>query len=360
MIDSPGTQSSIMNPATFVQDLERSKLLSEEDLSVLRGRLAETDCTGEGLADDLVRYGRLTRYQADALLSNKCKGLSLGTLEMLAPLGKGGMAHVFLASDKRTGELLAIKLLPPQKAEKYPHLVERFHREAIVGNRLNHPGVTKVQFLRYVKGVLCLALEFVPGMDLHRTISVHGHLGIAPACRLFADVAVALDHCHRKGIVHGDIKPANIMVMPREARALHQGTRSKILDFGLAIDLARPPERASLSGKGSIAGTLSYMPPEQTQPDKLPVPASDLYSLGSSLFFALTGRPPFEFVEHATPAQKIKVIRTQTPPELIDFIPTIPPQLAILMNQLLAKEPGDRPSSAANVTSTLREISGSA
>src|SRR5207302_1365643 len=116
-------------------------------------------------------------------------------------------------------------------------------------------------------GVLCLALEYVPGIDVYRTVQQQSVFDVGPASRLMSDVAVALDHAHRGGIVHGDIKPANIMVLPREHRPLHHGTRSKILDFGLAIDLARPSANASLSGKGNIAGTLAYMAPEQTYPD---------------------------------------------------------------------------------------------
>lgn len=343
--------------ASFLADLEHTRLLLPEEMQHYRETTdLDPPVTPEELAAELVRHGRLSRYQADTLLAGKCKGLRLGHLELLAPLGKGGMAHVFLANDRQTDELFAVKLLPPNKAEEHPHLVDRFHREALVGKRLNHPVITKVHFLRYIKGVLCLGLEYVPGIDIYRHVKQHGTMEIGPACRLMADAAVGLDHAHRSGIVHADLKPANIIVIPREIRPLSVGTRCKVLDFGLAIDLARPPEKASLSGKGNIAGTLSYMAPEQTYPDRLPVPASDLYALGCTLFFALTGSPPFAYESKLTVKEKIQMHRHAPPPEILDFVPTAPPELASLLNELLAKEPKQRPNSAASVASSLREI----
>jgi serine/threonine protein kinase len=318
--------------------------------------LLEPPVTAEELSIELVRHGKLSRYQAETLLKGRCKGLIMGNIELLAPLGKGGMAHVFLANDRQTNELLAIKLLPPNRAEQEPHLINRFHREALVGKRLDHPGITKVHFLRYVKGVLCLALEYVPGLDIYRQVQQTGPLAVGPATRLIADMALALDHSHRKGIVHGDLKPANVMVLPREVRRLHQGTRCKILDFGLAIDLARPPASASLSAKGNIAGTLSYMAPEQTYPDKLPVPASDLYSMGCTLFYALTGKPPYTYDGKMTVKEKINMHRHSPVPDILDHLPNAPSQLAELFSRLLAKNVADRPISAQQVANELREI----
>lgn len=343
--------------AGFLNDLEHTRLLSAEEMTHYRATTQiDPPVSPQELALELVRHGKLSKYQADTLLKGRCKGLVMGNLELLAPLGKGGMAHVFLANDRHTQELLAVKILPPTKAEKAPHLVDRFHREALIGKRLDHPGITKVQFLRYVKGVLCLALEYVPGMDIYRQVQQFGVMPIGSAVRVIADLAVALSHAHRQGIVHADIKPANVMMLPREVRHLHQGTRCKILDFGLAIDLARPPERASLSGKGNIAGTLSYMAPEQTYPDKLPLPASDLYALGCTLFYALTGKPPFNIDSKLSAREKIAMQRHSPPPEILDFIPTAPVELAQLIAQLLAKDPANRPVSAQLVAQQLREI----
>ncbi|MFT3881663.1 MAG: serine/threonine-protein kinase [Gemmatales bacterium] len=343
--------------ADFLNDLDHTRLLTPEEMAHYRASsMLEPPVTPEELAIELVRHGKLSRYQAETLLTGRCKGLVMGNIEMLAPLGKGGMAHVFLANDRQTDELLAIKLLPPNKAAKQPHLVDRFHREALVGKRLNHPGITKVQFLRYVKGVLCLALEYVPGLDLYRLVQQNGPIALGPAARLLADLALALDHSHRKGIVHADLKPANVMVLPREVRHLHKGTRCKVLDFGLAIDLARPPERASLSAKGNIAGTLSYMAPEQTYPDKLPVPASDLYALGCSLFYTLTGKPPYQTEGRMTVKEKIDMQRHAPVPDILDYLPDSPRQLTELLQTLLAKNIADRPASAQQVANMLREL----
>ncbi|HMP15838.1 MAG TPA: serine/threonine-protein kinase [Gemmatales bacterium] len=341
----------------FLQDLEHTRLLTPEEMTHYREATnLDPPVTAEELASELVRHGKLSRYQAETLLLGKCKGLMMGNLELLAPLGKGGMAHVFLATDRTTHELLAVKLLPPNKAEKVPHMVDRFHREALVGKRLDHPGITKVLFLKYIKGVLCLGLEYVPGIDVYRHVRQHGVMQTGPAARFIADLAIALDHAHRHGIVHADLKPANVMLMPREVRKNAQGTRCKILDFGLAIDLARPPERASLSGKGNIAGTLAYMAPEQTSPDMLPTPASDIYSLGATLFYALTGRPPFHFEPGTHLREKLHQLRNKPAPEILDFVPTVPKEVAEYLNRLLAKDPAQRPKTAQQVAQYMREL----
>lgn len=343
--------------ADFLNDLEHTRLLTAEEMSHYRASsLLDPPVTPEELAAELIRHGKLSKYQADTLLSGKCRGLMMGNLELLAPLGKGGMAHVFLANDRYTNELLAVKVLPPTKANQVPHLVNRFHREALVGKRLDHPGITKVQFLRYIKGVLCLALEYVPGIDIYRHVKQNGVMELGAALRLIADLALAIDSAHRSGIVHADIKPANIMMVPREVRHLSQGTRCKILDFGLAIDLARPPARASLSAKGNIAGTLSYMAPEQTYPDKLPIPASDLYSLGGTLFFALTGKPPFALDSKMSVNEKIALTRNAPVPQILDFVPHAPRELVVLLNQLMDKDPANRPATAQQVANSLRDI----
>src|SRR5690349_3929172 len=124
--------------ASFLDDLEHTRLLTAEEMQHYRENSLDLDppVTAEELAAELVRHGKLSRYQAETLLAGKCKGLMLGQMELLAPLGKGGMAHVFLANDRNTQELLAVKLLPPNKAEEVPHLVDRFHREALTGRRL--------------------------------------------------------------------------------------------------------------------------------------------------------------------------------------------------------------------------------
>lgn len=343
---------------SFLDDLEHTRLMTAEEMQHYRENSLhlEPPVTADELAAELVRHGKLSRYQAETLLAGKCKGLVLGDMELLAPLGKGGMAHVFLANDRRTRELLAVKLLPPNKAEETPHLVDRFHREALIGKRLDHPGITKVQFLRYVRRVLCLALEYVPGIDLYRHVYLNGPMKMGPACRVIADMAIALSHAHRAGIVHADLKPANLMILPREVRHLSHGTRCKILDFGLAIDLARPPDRASLSAKGNIAGTLTYMAPEQTYADKLPVPASDLYALGCTLFFALTGRPPYQYDSNVSAKEKIHFHRHAPAPDILDYDPAAPTELALLLSQLFAKDPQRRPASATMVAEKLREI----
>ena len=329
----------------FLTTLRRSRLFDAGDLDRFTGRLRPD--SARAFADALVRSGELTHYQADKLLRGRWHGLVLGPYSVLAPLGRGGMGTVvYLARDRRMTEslgdsvLLALKLLPDRKAVEDPKVLARFRREMELGRRVNHPNVVRTFAAGDIDAVHYIALEYVPGRTLRQTVGETGPLPVGEAARIFADVAAGLAHVHACGLVHRDVKPANVMVRP-DGRAV-------LLDLGLAFAPGEPlpADPAIAGGKGYVVGTMDYLAPEQARHATAVGPAADLYGLGCMLYYALTGALPF-------PAEgtkeKVRRHRLDPPPE----VASVPPGFAELVKSLMAKTPEARPASAARVRELL-------
>jgi serine/threonine protein kinase len=329
----------------FLDALRRSQLLDADEVDRLAAR--PRAATARELADALVRSGELTRYQAQKLLRGRARGLVIGPYTILAPLGRGGMGTlVYLARDRRLTEsfgdsiLAALKVLPHGKAEAEPRVLARFRREMELGWRVRHPNVVRTCAAGDAGGVHYLALEFVPGRTLRQLVVRGGPLPAGEAARLFADVAAGLQHVHERGLVHRDVKPANVMVRP-DGRAV-------LLDLGLAYSPGEqlPDDPSIVGGRGYVVGTMDYLAPEQAKDAVGVGPAADLYGLGCALHFALTGSVPF-------PAEttKQKVRRHRRDP--VPLVATAPPEFARFVQQLMAKRPEERPASAAAVREWL-------
>jgi eukaryotic-like serine/threonine-protein kinase len=329
----------------FLNILRRSRLFEPADLDRLTGRLKPE--SARHFADTLIRTGELTRYQADKLLRGRWQGLVLGPYSVLAPLGRGGMGTVvYLARDRRMTEslgdsvLLALKLLPNRKAAEDPKVLARFRREMDLGRRVNHPNVVRTFAAGDLDDVHYLALDYVPGKTVRQVVERSGPLPFGEAARIFADVAAGLAHIHERGLVHRDVKPANVMVRP-DGRAV-------LLDLGLALAPGEPlpDDPAIAGGRGYVVGTMDYLAPEQAKNATAVGPPADIYSLGCSLFYALTGTQPF-------PAQgavaKVRRHRDDPPPGVAN----VPPQFARLVQRLMGKTPAERPASASAVRDLL-------
>jgi serine/threonine protein kinase len=305
--------------------------------------------TARELADLLIRTGDLTHFQAAKLLHGRWAGLALGPYRLLAPLGRGGMGTVYLARDSRLAEelgdevLVALKILPPRVAREQERMLLRFLREIDLGKRTDHPNVARTLAGGEIDGVNFIAMEYVPGRSLQRIVGQGGRLTVGEAARVFAEAAAGLQHLHERGLIHRDLKPANIMVLPNGG--------AKILDLGLALALGEPlpDDPRIIGGKGYILGTMDYIAPEQARNATDVTPQSDLYSLGCSLYFALSGTPPFP---GGTSKDKIRRQRTIDPAPLTDMNPAVPAKLAKIVARFMAKAPNDRPWSAA----TAREL----
>ena len=261
-------------------------------------------------------------------------------------LARGGQGAVFVGR-RGAGPALAVKLL----FDRDPRAVRRFRQEAQVLARLEHPHLPRVVDLGEHDGCPYLAMELIEGQDLRRRVEREGVPPWTWSVRLLAQVARALEHCHQRGVVHRDVKPANVVVEAGSGRPV-------LVDFGL---LQRDPRRfgelsmdqlSALSVSGELKGTPHYMPPEQARGEPVG-PAADVYALGATLCFLLTGQPPFP--EQGL-VQVVQAVLSAPPPDLRQRDPSLPRELAALCQRALAKDPAQRPPSALAVAEALEAV----
>lgn len=341
-LPAPGADISIDR---FLQAIVRSQLLDEESVrQLLREAPESLRDDPPGLAAHLVKIGKLSRYQAHKLLKGAGLGLVLGKYQVLAPIGKGGMGTVFLARDGRNGPLLALKVLPPAKARRKHRSLVRFLREMALSKHLRHPHLAWTLEAGRLRGVYYIAMEFIPGQNLTKLVGLEGPLTLARAARLIAEAAEGLHHAHEEGIIHRDMKPSNIMVTPHD--------HAKVLDLGLAMmEGETVKDHRVVGGQGVIVGTMDYIAPEQTRDAAKVDRRADVYSLGCTLFFALTGQPPFPGGDSR---EKIRRHRHEAPPSLLELRPDLPATFVALVNSMMAKDPEQRPPSARAVATALQ------
>jgi eukaryotic-like serine/threonine-protein kinase len=251
-------------------------------------------------------------------------------------LGRGGMGVVFLAREIALDRPVAIKLLPPALAGS-PDLVARFLQEARTAARLAHPNIVPIHAVERHGEMVYFVMGYIAGETLAERIRTRGPLDPAAAVRVVQEVAWALAHAHQHGVVHGDIKPENIL--------LERGTdRALVADFGIArLEGATPP------GSSRVLGTARFVSPEQAAGAALDG-RSDLYSLGVTAFYALTGGYPFD-----APDAAALLLQHQTlpAPPLASLRPGLPAPLPAAIDRCLAKAPEDRFASAAELAETL-------
>jgi hypothetical protein len=265
---------------------------------------------------------------------------SLGRLdnyEVLEVVGRGGMGMVFRAVDTKLHRVVAIKALSPQLATGSASRV-RFVREARAAAAVGHDNIVAIHSVEEAGPVPYLVMQFIDGPTLQKKLDRTGELSLKEILRIGLQIAEGLAAAHRQGLVHRDVKPANIL--------LENGVeRVKITDFGLA----RAGDDASLTQSGVVAGTPMYMSPEQA--DGLPVDfRSDLFSLGSVLYAMCTGRPPFRAPSAVAVLKRVCEV---TPRPIREINPELPRWLEDLVARLHAKVPADRFASAREVSDLL-------
>ncbi|MCB9647977.1 MAG: serine/threonine protein kinase [Deltaproteobacteria bacterium] len=305
---------------------------------------------GDTLIEDATLLQGLTRG-GDPAPRDPLIGVQLDRrYKVEAKIGEGAMGAVYRGIHQAVGGEVAIKVLSVQGTDEL-HLRERFKREAKVIAKINHPNT--VQFIDYGEtedGTPYLVTEFLTGTPLDKGLEA-GPLGEIRTVKLIAQVADALTEAHRHGIVHRDIKPANIFITSKGGRG-----HVKVLDFGIA-KLLEPLDKGgggmALTAAGLALGTPTYMSPEQAF--GAPVsPQTDLYSLGVVAYHCLTGHPPFQ----GSPLKIInqhrngprRPFKTLDPPLVVDQ------RLEAIVMQMLAKDPADRPASAAEVAKVMKAL----
>jgi serine/threonine protein kinase len=268
----------------------------------------------------------------------------LGAFQVLAPIGRGGMGTVYLARDSRNQQLVALKVLSAKRAKQEDRLLARFRREMEMCQRVAHPHLVWTHEVGVYHGVYFIAMEFIPGKSLHRLVSEQGPLTVARAAHLFTEAASGLEHAHEQGLIHRDLKPSNIMVTPND--------HAKVLDLGLALMQGEEPvDCKAVGGQSYVVGTMDYIAPEQTENASRVDARSDVYALGCTLYYALTGRPPFP---GGSTRDKVRCHRSMPPPPLTHLNAAVPSAFAAVVDKMMAKQPEQRFPSAAAVRQALR------
>ena len=267
-------------------------------------------------------------------------------------IGRGGMGDVYRAEHRLMHRPVALKLINARLVN-HPEAVGRFQREVQAAAQLTHPNIVTAYDAEQAGDVHFLAMEYVEGRDLARVVAERGPLPVAEACDFIRQAATGLQHAHEAGMVHRDIKPQNLI--------LDGNGQVRILDFGLAGVGLEPPAAPSddgaaarseepLTSVGTVMGTPDYIAPEQARDARAADIRSDLYSLGCSLYFLLTGRPP-----HAgtTLLAKLMAHATVEPKAVEDVRVDVPAELAEVVRRLLAKDPNARFQTPAEVADAL-------
>jgi serine/threonine protein kinase len=258
--------------------------------------------------------------------------------EILAELGRGGMAVVYKARDLRRQRLVAIKVSDPGLASD-GEVVARFRQEQRLAVRLAHPNLVGAYDAGQVQGVPYLVLELVEGHDLAWIVEQRGPLPAADACEVVRRAALGLEHLHRHGLVHRDVKPANLM--------LTASRQVKLLDLGVARHLRVPAPGGQVTSVGQCLGTPDYMAPEQCLDSHAVDGRADIYALGCTLYELLTGQPPFAGPDHRSVYLKMKAHVEAPVPPIRGRRPDVPEGLAAALERMLAKDRADRFVSAA-------------
>jgi serine/threonine protein kinase/DNA-binding response OmpR family regulator len=327
----------------FLHNLRDSGLFSREELEKC---VVETPGPGDGeaLAQRLITAGKLTAFQAAAVRQRRFEELVIGNYLVLDRLGAGGMGTVFKVRHRRMKRVVALKLLSRSVAQS-EKFVQRFQREVEAVAQLSHPNIVMAHDADEAEAGHFLVMEFVNGRDLATEVQQRGPLPVAEAVDCITQAARALEYAHGQGIIHRDIKPANLL------RDISGAV--KVADLGLARfneQFGRHEEMAALTQAGSIMGTVDFMPPEQALGLTSIDHRADIYSLGCTLYFLLTGRPPYQ-----GPTMMVILLkhREGVIPSLRSARGDVPAALDELFRQMVAKKPEERPVSMSDVVRAL-------
>lgn len=337
---------TVIDSAEFSKAIVAAGLMSADEVQefwIAAERLPD----GASFGSYLYQCGRLTAFQVESLLTGSETPLVLGDYVILNRIGTGGMGQVFRAQHRHLKRVAAVKLLPPELTQNAA-AVQRFQREAEAAARLSHPNVVQTYDAGVQRGVWYLAMEFVDGSDLERVLAAEGALSVGRAIDIVRQAAVGLAFAHDNGVIHRDVKPANLLINGRGV--------VKILDLGIAR-FADATAVGALTAPDLVMGTIDYLAPEQARDTRSADARADVYSLGCTLFRLLTNRPVYE---GQSVAARLLAHQQQPIPSLSELRPDVPQPLAELFARMVAKDYNDRPQSMRDVVATLDSLARSA
>jgi len=324
--------------------LQKSGLVEEPRLRAYVQKLRETaafPADPNKFAGALVRDALLTYFQAEQLLQGKYKRFTLGKYKVLEKLGSGGMGTVFLCEHKLMRRRVAVKVLPLPKSEDRASL-DRFNREARAVAAVDHPNIVRAYDIDQDDNLHFLVMEWVDGSNLQDLVKKFGPLDPLRACHYIYGAAVGLQHAHEKGLIHRDIKPGNILI--------DRAGVVKILDLGLARLTHDTEDNLTRQNDENVLGTADYLAPEQAMDSHTVDIRADIYSLGATFYYLLTGSPPFP---EGSVAQKL-IWHQNRPPRPVKLLrPELPDDLAAIVERMMAKDPARRYAAPAELMAAL-------
>ena len=297
--------------------------------------LSVDEIDDKDLAAVLVEMNSITAYQADQLIAGRTK-LKLGAYIITDWIGQGGMGQVFKAVHEMLGRECAIKVLPLQKSN--PESIANFLREIRTQAQLKHPNLVQAYDAGEDGSVHFLVVEYVPGTDLRRLVRTNGHLDVQQASNVVKQAAEGLADAHSHNLIHRDIKPGNILVTPDGV--------AKLSDLGLAGFLHDPDDPRA----GKTVGTADYLSPELIRAPNETTRVSDIYSLGCTLYYAITGKVPYP---GGTPKSKARRHLEETPWHPRRFNEEVSDEFVDLIGDMMEKDPQQRIQTASEVAERL-------
>ena len=331
------------------------------------------------LAKELLNRGWLTPYQVNHLAQGKAGELLLGSYVLLERLGEGGMGAVFKARHRRLDRIVAIKLIRKERLAD-DEAIRRFRREIRAAAQLSHPHIVLAFDADEAGGVHFFVMEYVEGTDLGEMVQKHGPIPVAQACEYIRQAAEALQHAYKKGMVHRDVKPSNLLLATGVRGSTGDLTLTnsevnpqptipnlqlgpppppgsiKLLDLGLARlhqAVFGEGSDSSLTEIGTVVGTPDFMPPEQAEDSRGVDIRGDLYSLGCTFYFLLAGQPPFP---NLTPMEKLFHHRYHPARPIEELRPEVSPAVAGVLRTLMAKKPDERYQTPADLVVALEAV----
>ena len=325
-------ESRLLEPVRFEKVAERVQSAGADSLDAAR------------LAQLLIKSGLLTRFQAEQLLAGRSSGFFVNKYKVLDMIGAGGMAKVYLAEHTAMKRQVALKILPKVGGSNAPAALARFRREARAVAALNHPNIVQAYDFDQTDGLFYIVMEFVRGMSVQQYVAAHGPIHWSQAADYVCQAAAGLQHAHQAGLIHRDIKPGNLLVDT-------VGTL-KVLDLGLAVFFEeKDGDPLTLANRESVLGTADYLAPEQAINSHEVDIRADVYSLGGTFYYMLTGCVPFP---DTTVAQKLVMALQYNPRPVHEIVSNVPGEIEAVLEQMMAKNVADRFQSPAELVAALQ------